>query len=135
MSDPYIGQIIMFGGNYPIQGWAKCDGQLMQISQKNTLFNLIGNAIQFSPETGVVEISTHTGQHGQGRIAVSDRGPGIAAEALEQLFSPYFTTRPTGTGLGLAIVRRIATAHGWEAGYEPRPGGGSIFWLEEVHGQ
>jgi signal transduction histidine kinase len=113
-------------------------GQVIQVDRemyRQALFNLIGNAIQFSPEAGVVEISTHTGQHGQGRIAVSDHGPGIAAEAVEQLFSPYFTTRPDGTGLGLAIVRRIATAHGWEAGYEPRPGGGSIFWLEEIHGQ
>ena len=102
---------------------------------RQALFNLIGNAIQFSPEEAVVEISTQTGQDGHGRIEVADRGPGVPAEAVDQLFSPYFTTRPDGTGLGLAIVRRIATAHGWEAGHEPRPGGGSIFWLEEIHGQ
>ena len=102
---------------------------------RQALFNLIGNAIQFAPEKGVVEISIQTGQDGRGRIEVADRGPGVAAEAVDQLFSPYFTTRPDGTGLGLAIVRRIATAHGWEAGYEPRPGGGSIFWLGAIHGQ
>jgi two-component system, NtrC family, sensor histidine kinase HydH len=102
---------------------------------RQALFNLIGNAIQFSPEKAVVEISIRTGQHGHGRIEVADRGPGVPAEAVDQLFSPYFTTRPDGTGLGLAIVRRIATAHGWEAGHEPRPGGGSIFWLDEIHGQ
>ena len=102
---------------------------------RQALFNLIGNAILFSPKKGVVEISVRTGQHGHGRIEVADRGPGVPAEAVDLLFSPYFTTRPDGTGLGLAIVRRIATAHGWEAGYEPRPGGGSIFWLDEIHGQ
>jgi len=102
---------------------------------RQALFNLIGNAIQFAPEKGVVEISIRTGQHGHGRIEVADRGPGVPAEAIDLLFSPYFTTRPGGTGLGLAIVRRIATAHGWEAGYEPRPDGGSIFWLDEIHGQ
>ena len=102
---------------------------------RQALFNLIGNAIQFSPEKGVVEISIRTGQDGHGRIEVADRGPGVPAEAVDLLFSPYFTTRPDGTGLGLAIVRRIATAHGWEAGHEPRPGGGSIFWLDEIHGQ
>jgi signal transduction histidine kinase len=101
---------------------------------RQALFNLIGNAIQFSPEKGVVEISIRSGQHGRGRIEVADRGPGVPAEAVDLLFSPYFTTRPAGTGLGLAIVRRIAAAHGWEAGYEPRPGGGSIFWLDEIHG-
>jgi signal transduction histidine kinase len=65
---------------------------------------------------------------------VADRGPGVAADAVPRLFSPYFTTRVTGTGLGLAIVRRIATAHGWEVGYTPRPGGGAIFWLDGIHG-
>ncbi len=39
---PFLGQIIMFGGLAPISGWARCDGQLLLISQNNALFNLIG---------------------------------------------------------------------------------------------
>ena len=42
MSQPYVGQIIMFGGNFAISGWAFCAGQLMPISENDTLFNLIG---------------------------------------------------------------------------------------------
>ena len=42
MSDPYIGEIRMFGGNFAPAGWAFCDGQLMPISENETLFNLIG---------------------------------------------------------------------------------------------
>ena len=42
MSSPYIGEIRMFGGNFAPAGWAFCDGQLMPISQNDTLFNLIG---------------------------------------------------------------------------------------------
>jgi microcystin-dependent protein len=42
MSDPYIGEIRMFGGNFPPSGWATCDGQLIPISENDTLFNLIG---------------------------------------------------------------------------------------------
>lgn len=42
MSQPYIGQIIMFGGNFAISGWAFCQGQLLPISENDTLFNLIG---------------------------------------------------------------------------------------------
>jgi signal transduction histidine kinase len=53
---------------------------------------------------------------------------------VDLLFTPYHTTRSGGTGLGLAIVRRIATAHDWRAGYTPRPDGGSIFWLDGIHG-
>jgi signal transduction histidine kinase len=101
---------------------------------RQALFNLVRNAIQFAPEQGTVEISVACGHDGPGRIEVADRGPGVPEEKVESLFSPYFTTRSDGTGLGLAIVRRIATAHGWEAGYTPRPGGGSIFWLSGIHG-
>jgi microcystin-dependent protein len=42
MSDPYIGEIRMFGGNFAIQGWMLCNGQLLPISQFDALFALIG---------------------------------------------------------------------------------------------
>jgi microcystin-dependent protein len=42
MSNPYIGEIRMFGGNFAPQGWAFCDGSLLPISQNDTLFALIG---------------------------------------------------------------------------------------------
>ena len=42
MSQPYIGEIRMFGGNFAPAGWAFCDGQLMAISENDTLFNLLG---------------------------------------------------------------------------------------------
>ena len=42
MSQPYVGEIIMFGGNFAPAGWAMCQGQLMPISENDALFNLIG---------------------------------------------------------------------------------------------
>src|SRR5947207_8300902 len=42
MSQPFIGEIRMFGGTFAPAGWAFCDGQLMSISENDTLFNLIG---------------------------------------------------------------------------------------------
>lgn len=42
MSSPYVGEIRMFGGNFAPAGWANCDGQLVPISENETLFNLIG---------------------------------------------------------------------------------------------
>ncbi len=100
---------------------------------RQALFNLVQNAVHFAPDGGVIEIAMCSGQDGGKRIEVADRGPGVDAEAVELLFTPYFTTRSDGTGLGLAIVRRIASAHGWQAGYTPRPGGGAIFWLDGIH--
>lgn len=101
---------------------------------RQALFNLVWNAIHFAPEKGTVEIGVRSGQDGAVRIEVADRGPGVPPDKTASLFTPYFTTRSDGTGLGLAIVRRIATAHGWTSGYTPRPGGGSIFWLDHMHG-
>lgn len=42
MSNPYVGEIRLFGGNFAPQGWAFCDGQLLPIAEYDTLFNLIG---------------------------------------------------------------------------------------------
>ncbi len=101
---------------------------------RQALFNLLQNAIEFSPTGGTVEIGIDSRQDGIMRMTLADRGPGVPAEEVDLLFTPYHTTRSAGTGLGLAIVRRIASAHGWTAGYTPRPGGGSIFWLDGIHG-
>ncbi len=101
---------------------------------RQALFNIVQNAVQFSLDGGTIEITIHRAAAGRNRIEVSDRGQGVPDEAVESLFTPYFTTRADGTGLGLAIVRRIAIAHGWQAGYAPRPGGGSVFWLDQVDG-
>jgi microcystin-dependent protein len=42
MAQPYVGEIRMFGGNFPINGWAFCDGSLLSIDENETLFQLIG---------------------------------------------------------------------------------------------
>jgi two-component system, NtrC family, sensor histidine kinase HydH len=107
----------------------KADRELL----RQALFNLLQNAIQASPREAAVDVTLQTRQDGSGRIEVADRGSSVPEEAVTSLFTPYFTTRPGGTGLGLAIVRHIANVHGWQAGYTPRPGGGSVFWLDGLH--
>lgn len=42
MAQPYVGEIRMFAGNFPPQGWMFCEGQLLPISENETLFQLIG---------------------------------------------------------------------------------------------
>lgn len=101
---------------------------------RQTLFNLLQNAVQAATDGGMVQTTLGRGRDGLIRLEVADRGPGVPAENVPRLFTPYFTTRADGTGLGLAIVRRIAAAHGWEVGYTQRPGGGAIFWMDGIHG-
>ena len=60
-------------------------------------------------------------------IEVRDNGPGIAADDLERIFSPFFTTKPQGTGLGLAIVRKVVDAHDGRIDASSAPGRGASF--------
>ena len=60
-------------------------------------------------------------------IEVRDSGPGISAEDLERIFSPFFTTKPQGTGLGLAIVRKVVDAHEGRIDAVSAPGRGATF--------
>ncbi len=101
---------------------------------RQALFNLLQNAIQASPEGETVHLRLVPSKGHALRIEVADRGPGVPPDAVDSLFTPYFTTRADGTGLGLANVRRIAGLEGWEAGYVPREGGGSVFYLDGIHG-
>lgn len=54
-------------------------------------------------------------------VSVEDDGPGLAADALDQIFMPDYSTKPTGSGLGLAIVCRIVAQHGGALVVERRP--------------
>jgi signal transduction histidine kinase len=60
-------------------------------------------------------------------VAVTDNGPGIAAEVREKLFLPYFTTKARGTGLGLAICQRIVSDHGGTIDVRSEAGAGATF--------
>jgi len=55
-------------------------------------------------------------------IEFRDNGPGISADDLERVFSPFFTTKPQGTGLGLAIVRKVVVAHDGRINATSTPG-------------
>ena len=89
---------------------------------RQTLINVLTNAREASGEAGAVTLTTSTGASGI-VIAVSDRGPGIAADALPRIFEPYFTTKRTGTGVGLAVAKNIVEGLGGRITAEPGPAG------------
>ncbi|HHJ4328595.1 TPA: ATP-binding protein, partial [Klebsiella pneumoniae] len=76
------------------------------------LQNLLGNALQYTPPGGRIEVRLYT-DSGALNLEVADSGPGVAAELREQLFERFVRLGESqGAGLGLSIVARIAELHG-----------------------
>jgi signal transduction histidine kinase len=82
---------------------------------ERVISNLLDNAIKYTPSGGSVTLSVSQGRDGV-RLAVSDDGPGIAAEELSTVFERYHRQPMSGdiagSGLGLFIVKAIVEAHG-----------------------
>ncbi len=104
----------------------ECDAdQLRQV-----LWNLLTNAAQAMRESGRgkrIRVACAPEPRGGATVAVEDDGPGIPAEDLPRIFTPFFTTKGNGTGLGLAVVQRIVDAHGGSVSVRAGAGGGARF--------
>lgn len=107
---------------------ARVRGDRVQLQQ--VMLNLILNAVEaMSSDEGTRELSIRTEliQTGGILVGVSDSGPGIEAEHLDQVFEPFYTTKTGGIGMGLSICRSIIDAHGgrlWTEANQPR---GAVF--------
>ena len=95
--------------------------QLVQI-----FLNLILNALDASPEGSPIELNVVTAS-GEVCVHVLDRGPGVAKEAQEHIFEPFYTTRAQGTGLGLSIASQLVQVQGGRLTYQDRVDGGAQF--------
>ncbi|WP_440955343.1 hybrid sensor histidine kinase/response regulator [Methanosarcina sp. Mfa9] len=102
---------------------------------KQILYNLVSNAIKFTPNEGSVKVSALRCED-RVRVKVEDTGIGIAKEDMEHLFRPFkqidsATNRHyEGTGLGLVLVRKFVDLHGGSLHVESEPGKGSSFIFE-----
>jgi len=98
------------------------------------IFNLIENAIHFSPAKSTVEVRVSSTESGLAVLSVADHGPGIAEADLEHIFDSFHRPRAgmprsRHRGLGLPIVAKIAQLHGGRVEVASKPGEGSTFQL------
>ena len=92
--------------------------------------------MQAMPKGGVIVVRAHARQGGVS-FEVIDTGVGVAAENLEKLFDPFYSTRPDGHGIGLAVVQQLVAQHGGEVRVSSTVGDGTTFtvwWPSEVPG-
>lgn len=108
----------------PIQLYGDCQ-QLKQV-----FINLFHNALEVMQGGGELKVGISAAVLGGGKavvVKVADSGSGIPASLLNNIFSPFFTTKKSGTGLGLPIANRIVSNHGGKIRVRNRPGGGAEF--------
>jgi two-component system cell cycle sensor histidine kinase/response regulator CckA len=108
-------------------GWITVDERQLE----QAVVNLVINARDAMPETGVITISTGNIADGRVFIAVRDSGVGMDEATRSRLFEPFFTTKAPGhgTGLGLAVVLAVMEGAGGDIHVETAPGAGSTFEL------
>jgi signal transduction histidine kinase len=101
---------------------------------RQVLFNLVGNAIKFTPRGDVVVRARRS--DARLRVEVEDTGIGIPEQARERMFQLFtqvdgsYARRHGGTGLGLSVCKRLVELMGGAIGYQSEVSEGSLFWFE-----
>ena len=102
--------------------------QFDRIKLRQAVLNLLTNAIEASPEAGLITIWTQPLED-QVQIVICDEGAGIQDELREQIFTPFFSTKKTGSGLGLAFTEKIVELHHGTVSAQNNPDLGATFTI------
>lgn len=106
----------------PVQG----DASLLE----QALHSLVANALEAMPEGGSLTISARLAPDRRRlQLCIHDTGTGIAEEQLDNVFKPFFTTKPKGLGVGLSLVKRIVERHRGSVEITRRDGQGTTVSL------
>ena len=95
----------------------------------SVIANVIQNAIQVCEAKPAIEVWAGAINQHMMLIRVSDNGPGIPSDVIDQVFDPFFTTRAAGTGLGLAVLASVVQRHGGTVHATNRESGGAQFTI------
>ena len=106
----------------PYQPIVEGDSELLT----QAFLNLLLNAIQITPEQGIIQIASATAE-AHVSIEIADNGPGINPEDSFRLFDPFFTKRDGGIGLGLTVTQQIIMVHQGSISAKRNAWGGATF--------
>jgi microcystin-dependent protein len=104
MGQPYVGEIRMFGGNFPPSGWLFCEGQLLPISENETLFNLIGTTYGGDGQNtfGLPDLRGRLPMHQGGGFTLAETGGAetvtITINTMPSHTHPFLACGNTGSG-------------------------------------
>jgi two-component system nitrogen regulation sensor histidine kinase NtrY len=98
---------------------------------EQVLLNLLLNAVEAlsGREKPHIHMSSRMNERDRVVIEISDNGPGIATEAREKIFIPFFTTKKEGSGIGLSFSRQVMRLHHGVITVQSQPGTGTVFTL------
>jgi two-component system OmpR family sensor kinase len=104
---------------------------------RQVVTNLVGNAVNHTPEGTSIEIAVGRDASGRARLEVRDHGDGVDPVKARRVFERFYRADPSrgranggGNGLGLAIVAAIVAAHDGQVGVAKTPGGGATFVVD-----
>ena len=111
----------------------KPEGLLLMANEHlivQVLVNLVKNALQAlaSKEKGFIFLTAYP-EPSSLIMEINDDGQGIAADELDSIFTPFYTTRENGTGIGLSLAKQIMVVHNGSIQVRSEPGKGSTFQL------
>jgi signal transduction histidine kinase len=95
-----------------------------RLQLEQVVINLLKNAQEAGGPDDAIVLSINVAKNGVTTLQVTDRGPGMSDQVLENAMLPFYSTKERGSGLGLALCREIVEAHGGTIKIENRPEGG-----------
>ncbi|MCP4645110.1 MAG: PAS domain S-box protein [bacterium] len=126
--DAALGYVDLRGRSVAIRNTVEPEVQLMvdPDRMRQVILNILLNAVQSIEDAGEVRVTSE--RHDDAvAVAVADTGSGMTSSQIEEVFSPFYTTKEKGTGLGLAVAAKIVEGHGGRLEVESELGKGSVF--------
>jgi C4-dicarboxylate-specific signal transduction histidine kinase len=102
--------------------------QMDRVQMEQVFINVAKNALEAIGQDGTITVR-FARRDGRAAVVLEDSGPGLSAEARQNLFTPFFSTKEHGQGIGLTLVQEILSRHHFRHSLDSAPGGPTQFTI------